>query len=78
MPTATRLYSNGVITEVWLHPEHIPDWLEYNRNYRPGCELFIDGVQQESGGLCSKAAIEKYKQAIEKDRKANEGLPEQN
>jgi hypothetical protein len=65
MPIGNRLYPNGDVTQLPLQPDEVEGWLEYNRKYRPGTALFLDGVLQESGGLCPQSAIDKYREKIE-------------
>jgi len=48
MTTVRRVYLNGdsVKEEVGAY---LQDWINYNRLYRPGCALLVDGVVVELG-----------------------------
>ncbi len=50
---AQRLYSSGFQTVIGLNPQEIPEWVEYNRKWRPGCSLYIDGRLVHSS-TCSR------------------------
>jgi len=50
---AQRLYSSGYQTVIGLDPWEISDWVEYNRTWRPGCSLYIDGRLVHSS-TCSR------------------------
>ena len=47
-----RIYNSGkIIKENRNTFEEVQQWLVFNKNYRPGCALIIDGKVMERGGV---------------------------
>ncbi len=46
-----RVYGNGSSKEAHRDAKGRDSWLEYNKTYRPGCALFVDGEYQEDTGV---------------------------
>jgi hypothetical protein len=59
--TCIRVYNNGERVEAQCDEQEAKKWLEFNKVYRFGCALFIDGVCQHRGYLCAErvASFEK-------------------
>lgn len=55
-----RYYNNGEYTDNGVRKEHLADHIQYNKKYRPGTALFINGVCLNYGYLgqerCDKLA----------------------
>lgn len=46
-----RVYNSGDYTDNGVRKEHLKDHIEYNKKYRPGTALFINGVCVNLGYL---------------------------
>lgn len=57
----TRLYASG--NTIVDYRTDVETWLEYNRLYRPGCALFVNGELRTPGiNLTRERALELYQQ----------------
>lgn len=68
LQVGVRVYANGEIKFTKRTPEGIHGWLEYNRSYRFGNALFVDGklASPEDVGYLSPeriAQVERYLEA---------------
>lgn len=55
---ATRVSPGGPsIRSYWL-VDHIAEWIDYNKTFRPGYSLVVDGVLVYDSGGVDKAKIE--------------------
>lgn len=46
-----RIYNNGTFVVNNVKPEHIVDHVEYNKLFRFGCALVVNGVIENKGYL---------------------------
>lgn len=51
MPQAVRVYPNGDYRRIELKDDEVAGWLAYNKTYRFGNALFLDGACQAEGYL---------------------------
>ncbi len=67
--TTIGVYANGDYKSNGVNPEHLEEHIQYNKDYRPGRALFVDGVCVNQGYLSDeevadwteKLKDEKYK-----------------
>lgn len=63
-----RIYANkDVVVEFRLH-EDVEDWLVYNKDYRPGCMLIVNGKMEAKGSLSHEAAGIEFQRIMDKQR----------
>ncbi len=58
MHKSLRIYNNGDMVRQLINPEDIKNHIEYNRVYRPGCMLIIDGAVTQSGYISKEREAE--------------------
>lgn len=46
-----RVYYNGDYVDNFVYAKHLEDHINYNKTYRPGCGLIIDGEFVNDGYL---------------------------
>lgn len=46
-----RIYNSGSVTINNVRPEHIEEHIKYNKTFRFGCALVVDGVIHNEGYL---------------------------
>lgn len=46
-----RIYNSGSLTINNIRPEHIEEHIEYNKTFRFGCALVVDGEIKNEGYL---------------------------
>lgn len=65
MAECIRLYSDGThITNVRETKEEVESWLEYNKKYRFGTALFVDGKCVEKGVYLSKERCDAFEKEL--------------
>ena len=62
-----RVYNSGCYTDNGVRKEHLADHITYNKEYRPGTALFVNGVCVNRGYLGRErcAEIEKLIKGLE-------------
>ncbi len=62
-----RVYNSGDYTDNGVRKEHLADHIQYNKTYRPGTALFINGICVNRGYLGKKRCeeIEKLIKGLE-------------
>ncbi len=59
MDTCVRVYNNGEEVHLLMKDEkETQDWLEYNRTFRFGCALFVNGICKYCGYLSEERCKE--------------------
>jgi hypothetical protein len=58
MATCIRYYNDGSHVVDQRIGKDITIWLDFNKKYRPGCALFIDGDCKQTGYLSVDRCIE--------------------
>jgi len=64
--TTIRLYANGQYIINGVSSEHLEDHIEYNKTYRWGCSLFVDG-KCVFNGYQSNKEIKRFETKIKGD-----------
>ncbi len=55
MYSCIRVYNNSdEVHKTYFSLEEMEAWLDYNRKWRFGCALFVDGVCKYQGYLCKE------------------------
>jgi hypothetical protein len=60
-----RVYGNGSAKDTLRDKEGMENWIKYNKEWRPGCMLFVNG-EFKSGGCLKTEYEEKYTAIISK------------
>jgi hypothetical protein len=67
MAKCTRLYNDGSqITEIRETINEVTGWLTYNKTFRPGTALFVDGKLMETGLYISKERCLEFEKKLQK------------
>lgn len=65
MFTCIRVYNNNDRTkDDYSTQEEMNNWVEYNKLYRPGCALFVNGECKQVGYLSMSRCIEIAKELM--------------
>lgn len=59
-----RVYGNGQAKHTYRDEEGMKGWIEYNRSFRGGCALFVDGKYQDGTGVFGSPLNERISAAI--------------
>jgi hypothetical protein len=66
MPECVRLYNDGSYVKEERTPKQVEAWLAYNKTFRFGTALFVDGVCKETGVYISKERCDEFEKKLKR------------